>query len=63
MALVALIVPTAIWGVENGGTLGSPLGPLLYSSRVPAKTSAPAGRSAAPPGVATPMVDMFGSER
>jgi hypothetical protein len=58
MALFALILVTAIWGVtfvqvkdaaQNGGTPGSPVGPLLHSTLRPFPLSAPAGPSPAPP--------------
>ncbi len=43
MAILALILVTAVWGVtfvqvedalKHGGTRGSPVGPLLHTSRV-----------------------------
>ena len=36
-------------GMENGETHGSPVGPLLRTSREPAASWAPAGQSPAPP--------------
>jgi hypothetical protein len=56
--LLALLLVTAIWGVtfvqvkdavQNGGTPGSPVGPLLHDILRPAPLSAPAGQSPAPP--------------
>jgi NAD(P)H-flavin reductase len=35
--------------LQNGGTHGSPVGPLLHTSREPAQARAPAGPSPAPP--------------
>jgi hypothetical protein len=58
MPLLALLLVTAIWGVtfvqvkdavQNGGTPGSPVGPLLHSILRPVPSSAPAGQSPAPP--------------
>jgi hypothetical protein len=58
MPLLALLLVTAIWGVtfvqvkdavQNGGTPGSPVGPLLYSILRPGPSSAPAGQSPASP--------------
>jgi len=59
IALLALILVTAVWGVTfvqvkdalgNGGTQGSPVGPLFHADAPKAAASAPAGRSPAPPG-------------
>ncbi len=56
--LLALLLVTAIWGVtfvqvkdavQNGGTPGSPVGPLLHDTLSPACSWAPAGQSPAPP--------------
>ena len=56
--LLALLLVTAIWGVtfvqvkdavQNEGTPGSPVGPLLHAILRPAPSSAPAGQSPAPP--------------
>ncbi len=61
--LLALLLVTAIWGVtfvqvkdavQNGGTPGSPVGPLLHDILRPAPLSAPAGQSPAPPKSAVP---------
>ena len=58
MPLLALLLVTAIWGVtfvqvedavQNGGTPGSPVGPLLHDILRPTSFSAPAGQSPAPP--------------
>jgi hypothetical protein len=46
-----IIAVNTVW-LQNGGTHGSPVGPLLYAPQRPAAAWAALGQSPAPPAIA-----------